>query len=118
MNVQKEFEDFVKEANKRINKDPSLQKILEPHLKRRMILNLICQANYIFNVTPEGLTLQVEKEVPIPINNMYIEMNPDRAEKLIRQRGVKLKDLPFIRYKNIKIEEIRLAIEIYKKIIP
>ena len=118
--MQKTLKAFIEEANKKINEDASLRKILTLHFRRkRLILNLIGQANYIFNVTPEGIiTLQTEKEVPIPINDMYLEMKLDLAEKIIRQRGVRLEDLPFIKFKNIKIEDIRLAIEIYKKFMP
>ena len=112
MNLQKQLKILVEKANKKIKIDPILQKILKPYWRRRLILNVMGQADYIFNLSNYGITLQAKNNVlPQPLD-MYIEMKSSILEKIISQQGIKLEDLPFINCKNIEIREIRLAIKI------
>lgn len=109
MSVKNTLEAFVGEANKRIREDASLQKIIKPYMGRRLILNIEGQASYLFKISPEGLSLETERKLAPKTGDMYIRMDKDRAERLIRQRQLRLADLPFIKHRNITIREVKLA---------
>lgn len=115
MSIEKTLAALVGEANKRIRDDPSLQQILKPYIKRRLILSIEGQANYLFKITPEGVNLETKRKMVPKPTDMYIKMSENRSKRLIQQRRLRLADLPFIKHRNITIREVKLARKLYKK---
>lgn len=115
MSIKKTLAAFVGEANKKIREDASLQKTLKPYMGRRLILNVEGQASYLFKIMPEGVSLETDRKLAPKPGDVYIELGKDRAERLIRQRRLRLADLPFIKHRNITIREIKLARELIRR---
>lgn len=115
MSVKKTLEAFVGEANKRIREDASLQKTLKAYMGRRIILNIEGQASYLFKISPEGVSLDTKRKLAPKTSDMYITMDKDRGERLIRQKRLRFADLPFIKHRNITIREVKLAKELLRR---
>lgn len=115
MRLKEILEQLIQEANKRIEEDALLRKVLKSYMGRRLVFNIKDEVTYGFNITPEGISLETEKELEPKPGDMYIEMSSDRAERLIRQRRLRLVDLAFIEHKNITIREIKLAKELHRR---
>ncbi len=108
MSMRNQIEVMLQEINGFINKDKSVQQILSDYIGKKFILNIEDEEFYCFLISSENIKLEVLKELPTKIKDMYIKIDKDRLKKLIGRKRIRISDLPSIKHKNIKIKEIKL----------
>jgi len=116
MSVSRILETFITEANKELKKDESLQKVLKPYIKRRLLLNVKGDSKYSIDIIPEGLALKKERIVR-RANDMYLEIDKNMFTNILRRQRLRMSEIRFIKHSNITIRELDLAGMLFKKYI-
>ena len=73
MSMRSQIEVLLREINGFINKDKSVQQILSDYTGKKFILNIEDEEFYCFLISSENVKLEVLKELPTKIKDMYIK---------------------------------------------
>ncbi len=108
------LEEEIGKLGERALKNPKITEGLMKYDGRTLVLKVQEDAVYVFHISKDGVSLEVNP--PSYPNDMYAEMNIERAEKMIREGKVSAMD--FIRKKilrkNIKMSDVDFIKEILK----
>ena len=109
---QKVFQEGIDKANQKAKTDPQNQSALEKYSGRTFVFNVIDDAVYVFKITRDKVTLEISPS-SYP-DDMYLEMNKKRADKLVDDRQVSTTDIIFgkIKFRNISLEDVGFFKEI------
>lgn len=101
------FRESLAELERRRDSDPRIGEALRRYEGRTLHIVVKDDAGYLFSVSSGELTFQIDPHhVP---DDMYLEMDLTRAKKLINERTLSLLDLLFIKYRNVKLEDIEFV---------
>lgn len=100
------FQKGVREANQRAKSDLEIQDAMKKYDGRTFVFNVIGDAIYVFAISIHGITLTVSP--PTYPDDMYLEMDFERAKKLVYEGSVSKLDILFreIKWRNISLEDV------------
>jgi len=98
------FKNTLTYVNKRATSDAKIKEALKKYAGRSLVFNVVEDATYVFKITPEKIEFDV---ITLP-EDMYVEMDLERANKLVYERTVSSIDIALgkIRWKNITMTDV------------
>lgn len=112
ISYQKVFQEGIDKANQKAKTDPKIKSALEKYDGRTFVFNVTNDAVYVFKISRDEVKLEVSS--PSYPDDMYLEMNKKRADKLVHHRQVSKVDVIFgnIKFRNISLEDVNFFKEI------
>nr|MDO8099233.1 hypothetical protein [Candidatus Njordarchaeota archaeon] len=111
MRFHRKFEKAVAKINKKRLSDPNIQEALRRYSRRSLVFKVRNDATYVFYFSKEGVRYEVNplKEP----DSMYIEMDLERAKKLVYRRSFGITDALSVAHRKIKISDINFARKLF-----
>lgn len=111
MEFHERFDGAVKKVNSTLHSDSEIQQALRQYSGRSLVFRVRNDATYVFHISHDGI--RYELNPPSIPDDMYLEIDLERARKLVYQRHLGLFDIPFVVYKNISLADVEFAKRIF-----
>jgi hypothetical protein len=112
MLFHKRFEKGVAEINKRRTTDPRIKEALKRYNRRSLVFKVRKDATYVFYFSnSDGIRYELNPEKEP--KSMYVEMDKDRAKKLVYRHTLGIMDISAIVHRNIKLADINFVRKIF-----
>ena len=109
MSIKNQLDVIIKEVTKKVKEDATFRKAIVKFYGRTLILDIIGEERYSFNITSKEINLKTETAKPKVSKDLYVKTDKERILRIMRQRKIRLADLPHIEHRNIKIKDVKLA---------
>jgi len=102
------FENALASVNNRAACDERIKDALNKYAGRHLVFNVVGDAVYSFKITPEKIEFNVTASLEEIPEDMYLEMDLERAKKLVYKRMVNPTDLLLgrIKWKNMSMSDV------------
>lgn len=112
------FREHIPQVNKRAESDDDIASALAKYEGERFVLSVKGDATYVFAIREDGVDYEAHEGNPGDVaggDDMFVEMDPKRARKLIEKQTLGLTDLPFIKHRNIGMEDVNFAKRLFER---
>ena len=113
MLFHKRFEKGVTEINNRRLEDSKIQEALKRYNRRSLVFKVRKDATYVFYFSSKDgvkYELNPQKEP----KSMYVEMDKDKAKKLVYRHTLGVMDVLSIVHRNIKMADINFVRQLFE----
>jgi hypothetical protein len=112
MEFQKTFQESIGKVNDLVKTHVKIKSALHKYDGRTLVLNILDDSVYVFKISKNGIILEISPNSHP--NDMYLEMDKKRAEKLINHRQISGLDIMLgkIKYRNISLKDVNFFKEI------
>jgi len=111
MRFDRKFKKAVAKINEIRLKDPKIQEALKRYNRRSLVFKVRNDATYVFYFSRDGVKYEVNP--PKEPKSMYVEMDLQKAKKLVYRQTLGILDIPSIIHRNIKIADINFARKLF-----
>jgi hypothetical protein len=112
MLFDKRFTKGVAVINERRLTDPRIQEALRRYNGRSLVFKVRKDASYVFHFS-SGEGVKYELNPPKEPKSMYVEMDIDKAKKLVYRHTLGIMDVLSIVHRNIKMADINFVRKIF-----
>ncbi len=113
MVIEQILNSLIEEINNNIKREENIHRSLQDYEKKRLVLNIDGETNYIFKINNKEISFEKEVNFTEKHGDMHLGLSSEMAENIFKNKKVRLRDLPKIKHRNIKIQDIMIG----KKII-
>jgi hypothetical protein len=111
MRFHRRFEKAVAAVNERCHRDSMIQQALDRYHNRSLVLKIRKDATYVFCISKNGVEYQVNPANEP--NDMYVEMDLDKAKRLVYRQSLGIFDILSVVHRNIGMAEIDFAKKLF-----
>lgn len=111
MRFHKKFERAVAKINEKRLRDAKIQDALNHYNRRSLVFKVRNDATYVFYFSKDGVKYEVNP--PKQPKSMYVEIDLERAKKLVYRQTLGILDIPHIVHKKIKMADINFARKLF-----
>jgi hypothetical protein len=112
MEFSTKFEKAVAKMNEKRAKDPRIQEALNRYNRRSLVFKVRNDATYVFYFSRDGVRYEVNPSKEP--KSMYVEMDLERAKKLVYKRSFGIFDVLATVHRNIKMADISFARRLFE----
>ena len=112
MAFQNTFQESIEKVNRLARSNPQIRNGLQKYDGRALVLNVLDDSVYVFEISKNGIKLEISP-YSYP-DDMYLEMDKKRTEKLILHKQISGFDIILgkIKYRNISLKDFNFFKEI------
>nr|MDO8134174.1 hypothetical protein [Candidatus Njordarchaeum guaymaensis] len=111
MRFHRKLEKAVAKINEKRLKDPKIQEALNRYNRRSLVFKVRNDATYVFYFSRDGVRYAVNP--PKEPRSMYVEIDLERAKKLVYRQTLGIFDIPHIVHRKIKMADINFARKLF-----
>lgn len=111
MEFHTRFEKAVAKMNEKRVTDPKIQEALNRYNRRSLVFKVRKDATYVFHFSKDGITYEVNPSKEP--ESMYVEMDLERAKKLVYKQSFGIMDVLSTVHRKITMTDVNFARKLF-----